>query len=233
MARHGYQFTFEEILRLENPADNFGVTLAHLSIHKPAQIGYRGYHEMWISHSGQAFEKYEYAIFNHSFERVFQNPQFTIEQLIQLGNPADDDGDTVAHLMAKTGYIFTNNELMELGEQRNKLGETVADIMAHKNYKIPNSEVEKSDLPLEQLPINDYLDIKDSRPIYGVECPGWAYDFYFNGRVTYNYCDWGMDTMIKIMNQEAWSIYLDYLEKTYPGQIIDMKFVESIGKKYR
>lgn len=233
MARHGFQFTFDEIFRLKNPAGNYGITLAHLSIHKSVQIGYRGYHEMWMAHTGQPFEKYEHANFDRCYEQFFQNPPFTVEQLIQLGNPADNDGDTVAHLMAKSGHIFTDKELMQLGESRNKKGESIADIMARKGDKLTKDEKKKLDIPLGVKARKEYLDIKNIEMVPGYAYAGEAYDFYFNGRLTYSLCDGGdMYTTIEILNQEAWSIYLDYLEKTYPGHIIDMKFIESIGYKY-
>ncbi len=234
MARHGYQFTFEEILRIKNPADDFGITLAHLCIHKSAQIDYRGYHNNWMSSSGEPYEEYKYSVFNHSYNHIFNNPPFTVEQLIQLGNPADKDGDTIAHWMAKADHIFTEKDLMQLGDPRNKKGESIAYIMARKGEKLTHEEMLKLDIPQEVQVNKEYLDIKNSEMVPGFEYPGWAYEFYFNGRLTYNYCDGGdMFTSIHILNQEAWSIYLDYLKRTYSRKFIDMKFIESLGYKYR
>jgi len=234
MAQKGYQFTFDEILRLKNPANDFRITLAHLCIHKSVQIGYKGYHDNWISSSGKPYEEYKYSVSDHSYEHIFHNPPFTVEQLIQLGNPADKDGDTVAHWMAKTGHIFTEKELMQLGEPRNKKGESIAYIMARKGEKLTDEEMIKLDIHLGAHANREYLDIKNSEMVPGFEYPGWAYDFYFNGRLTYNYCDGGdMFTSIHILNQEAWSIYLDYLKRTYSREIIDMKFIESLGYKYQ
>ena len=232
MARHGYQFTFEEIIRLGNPADNFGTTLAHLSIHKDAQVGYVGYSEIMVAGGSEDFRDYPSSRLQPQPQHGFQNPSFTIAQLLKLRNPVDNDGDSVAHMMAKTGQVFTADELLQLGNPENKYGETIAYIMARKGYEFSSYERSQFKIPSEVNGDKDYLEIKNDEMVGGSgDYTEIKFFFYLNGRITFYYEDGGGSyRMFEVCNQEAFSIFLEYLKDTYHHDC-DLNFIERSTRK--
>lgn len=71
----------------------------------------------------------------------YPNYEFTIDELLMLGNPANKKGETIAHLMADHGHKFTVDEILKLGNPTDKDGWTIAHNMIYKNHEFTLDEL--------------------------------------------------------------------------------------------
>lgn len=76
--------------------------------------------------------------------------EFTMDELLMLGNSANIDGETIAHKMADCDYTFTVEELLLLGNPADTDGRTVAHAMADSGHRFTVDEIF-----LLKNPIND------------------------------------------------------------------------------
>jgi hypothetical protein len=128
MARHGHQFTFEEITRLGNPVGNLHATLAHWS----AKKGYRfNLDELLVF--GDIRIRYSTGDLHKFFEGLEPDDRlyyegFYLDEDYEY-NAKDDEyydifynGATVAHIMAREGYMFTKEDITRLGNPKDGNG---------------------------------------------------------------------------------------------------------------
>ena len=120
MVIHGRFFTFDDIVRLNNPADKYGATLAHWQ----ARSGYRFSVEELIQLGNKRIDYSEREIFNIDLVHG---------QVITVGNISEEEqyenmtallhkGATVAHIMAREGHKFTDEEIEKLGNPKDAEG---------------------------------------------------------------------------------------------------------------
>ncbi len=55
---------------------------------------------------------------------------FSFDELIEMGNPVENNGISVGHIMAQKGHVFTYSEVAQLGNLPNRYGITIANAMA-------------------------------------------------------------------------------------------------------
>lgn len=68
---------------------------------------------------------------------------FTIDELIELGNPPNERNQTIAHMMAARDYKFTVDELILLGDSEDSYGWTIAYWMQQRENFFSEDEVNK------------------------------------------------------------------------------------------
>ena len=66
---------------------------------------------------------------------------FSIDELLQINNPADTSGTTPAHFMASNKYNFSVDDLITLQNPLNNQGESVAGLMILGGVKFSNEEI--------------------------------------------------------------------------------------------
>lgn len=135
MASHGHTFAFDEVVRLNNPVDQFGATLAHwlaafgksFSVDEIIALG-----NPVINYTGD--EIYDYDIERAmcwSIKQISQDAEYEAKQNI-LHN-----GATIAHIMAREGFIFSEMEIIRLGNPADRAGLKIKDWMERANKKSP------------------------------------------------------------------------------------------------
>lgn len=70
-----------------------------------------------------------------SFRNLFDNPKKAILEIIEMGNPQNYFGVSMAHLLASNGFIFPFKVLMKLPNYCNDDGVTIAHCMANSGHK--------------------------------------------------------------------------------------------------
>lgn len=69
---------------------------------------------------------------------------FTVDKLLEFGNPVNEHGWTIAHTMASTGHEFSLDDLIRLGNPATPIyNETIAHMMAYQGYVFNFDEIEK------------------------------------------------------------------------------------------
>lgn len=76
--------------------------------------------------------------------------KFTIEQLLKIGNPFNNRGETVAHDMADIGHKFMVDELLQLGNPFDNFGFTVAHNMNGTGHRFSHKDVIRLGNPLDR-----------------------------------------------------------------------------------
>ncbi len=105
MAKNGHHFTFEEIIRLNNPADTYKISLAHLMAH---------YCEFTVGDLlllGNPTDRDGDTV-AHLMAKA--GHRFSYHDLMRLGNPKNNHGDTIAHVMVQAGHKFTTKEMKNM-----------------------------------------------------------------------------------------------------------------------
>ena len=134
MIHFGHHFSFEEIIRLNNPADRFGATLAH-----------------WEARFGHRFSVAELLVLGNVIIDYSENNVYYFDIMIPyclfIGDISEDEeyncgsellhnGATVAHIMAREGHRFTNKEISKLGNPIDKAGLSIKDWMERVEKKL-------------------------------------------------------------------------------------------------
>lgn len=96
MALKGFRFSAEELIRLGNPGDNSGETIAHWMI-------------------------------------MAQNP-LTVDEILKIGDPKTNGGSSVSYWMVKHGYNFSVDEIIQLGNPKNFHGNTLSETLEMRGY---------------------------------------------------------------------------------------------------
>jgi hypothetical protein len=71
---------------------------------------------------------------------AFWGHKFTVDEILRLGNPTDNYGNTIAHTMACWGHEFTVDEILQLGDPVGIEGQTIAHQMEENGYKFSIKE---------------------------------------------------------------------------------------------
>jgi hypothetical protein len=121
---HFHKFSFDDLIKLGNPVDSFGASLAHwmafqgyrFSMQELNNIG-----SLVISYTNnQLYE--EDVIFGGGYD---MNENETYQQKRYILH----NGATVAHIMAREGFQFTEEEIEQLGNPKDNAGLTINDWM--------------------------------------------------------------------------------------------------------
>jgi hypothetical protein len=127
MASHGHQFSFEEVVRLKNPKDDFEATLAH-----------------WLASFGKTFSVDEIIFLGNPVIQYYEDDVYDCDVsramswcINQISQEAEyesrrnllHNGATIAHIMAREGHRFTDEEIARMGNQVDKAGLTIKDWM--------------------------------------------------------------------------------------------------------
>lgn len=127
MAIHGHFFTFDDIIRLNNPADKYGATLAHWQ----ARSGYRFSVDELIKLGNRRINYSKGEIFYYDLMQPLLLTVGDISEDEQYENMTEllHNGATIAHIMAREGYKFTDEEIEKLGNPRDAEGLSLKDWM--------------------------------------------------------------------------------------------------------
>jgi hypothetical protein len=134
MATRGHKvFTFDEIQRLNNPADKFGATLAH-----------------WQARYEHLFSVDELLKLNNARISYFPGDEYYMDSCRYIWYSVADidegqayrssenlmhNGATVAHIMARQGHQFKDEEIGLLGDPKDAAGLSVSDWMKISRYQ--------------------------------------------------------------------------------------------------
>ena len=139
-ASNGVVFSLCDILRLNNPRDDYGCTLAHVM----AQAGNFLSIEDLILFGNPADVK----SVTVAHEMAMHGYDFSVEQIMELGNPADKNGVTLAHICAASGgQRLSVEDILELGNPANFNGETVAHASAKAGRGFTPEEIRRLNDP--------------------------------------------------------------------------------------
>jgi hypothetical protein len=119
-----HKFNFDDLIKLGNPEDRFGASLAH-----------------WMAFNGYRFSLQELNIIGSLV--ISYTKKHLCEEDIIFGGWYDlnenetyqqkryilHNGATVAHIMAREGYQFTDEEIEQLGNPKDSAGLTIKDWM--------------------------------------------------------------------------------------------------------
>ncbi len=127
LAKLGYRFTLEEILRLNNPKDTLGATLAH-----------------WLAFKGQIFTldqilKLGNPVVEYRPDDMYPGDAAWQDYLLVRDVSEAEvyakkhfilhNGATIGHIMAREGHRFTDEEIARLGNPVDRAGLTIKDWM--------------------------------------------------------------------------------------------------------
>ncbi len=232
--QNGGKITFEDIMELGNPSDDYGWSLGYylaangyiFSVDQILALGDTRANEMtislWMARNGHLFTFDEILRLNNPADNFgttlahlsISKTTFSVDQLIKLGNPADKDGDTVAHLMVKAGHVFSENEVELLGNPKNKKNDSLLTIMARKNKE---PELVKTTLKYVTYmqPVDMDIDIKNPRKCFPGRDVAYCSDVYVNGVRAFNYCVELDDPDIEVFNPELYDLFMEKVFKPY------------------
>lgn len=118
-----HENVFERIIELENLSDSYGVSIAHIMVHKKGCE----FTVEQLSKLGNPSDNEGRTVAHYM---VDNGCKFTIDKLLKLGNPSDIYGYTLAHDMAaQNGYKFSENDILRLGNPITNFGETILDLI--------------------------------------------------------------------------------------------------------
>ncbi len=83
--------------------------------------------------------------------------KFTVDQLLQLKNPMDYSGRSVAQYMARTGHKFSFDEIQQLGNQKDNFGLSIATEMILNGHEFSPSEIKALGMEINKFPFSDYV----------------------------------------------------------------------------
>lgn len=140
-----------------------------------------------------------------------------MDELIFLKNPADSDGDTVAHFMAMAGCKFSREEIIAIGNPKNSTGKSIADIIDIKaDSPEINEKAEKKIIKFIDKQHNYYV-AKYLERSHGILFAAYWCTLFINGMLTAEmenngslYASW-----MKVMNPEVFKLYIRENNRRY------------------
>jgi hypothetical protein len=70
--------------------------------------------------------------------------RYSVSEILEMGNPANQEGITIANILVANGDEFTVTQLLDLDNPADKEGVTVAHLMACLGHRFPVPEIRKS-----------------------------------------------------------------------------------------
>ncbi len=144
--------------------------------------------------------------------------EFDVDQLLTLGNPADKEGDTVAHMMAKNGHLFSCEEILRLSNPQNYFGISIGQIMVEKGYQFSDDERKKLKIPEFVEKKDIHIDLKNYRLHPEIWFMSWGGELYINGVCTLRYEFDG--NSIYIYNTERYNYFLNWYYETHRPDLV-------------
>lgn len=89
------------------------------------------------------FDKYKSFKDNAIQELMKMKHSDLFQFILKIGNPADNDGSTIAHEIVKNGFVFSFDELLQLGNPSNNYGWTIAHFEIDKGLDFSFEEIMK------------------------------------------------------------------------------------------
>lgn len=68
---------------------------------------------------------------------------FSVEEILELGNPINNHNQSIAHLMAWNYHIFTIDELERLNDFKDNYGHSIANVMVDRGHKFSINDLKK------------------------------------------------------------------------------------------
>jgi len=135
MAMNGYKFTAAQIMALGNPKDANGDTIGHFMAQKGHCFTADEILEMGDSLDSENSSICELMCYRSRYNFTFDEAKKLIKLVVLKS------GGTVAHLMAGLGTEYSVAELLELGNPSDNNGRTVAHVMFHKGHFFSFAEI--------------------------------------------------------------------------------------------